>query len=50
VQVVHADLIPGMVGLRIFQAMPPKIKLKAIAAALTGQGGGRSHVQPIWWT
>jgi len=33
-----ADLIPSTVGLRIFQAMPAKVQMKAIAGALTGKG------------
>lgn len=36
--VVHADLIPSLVGLRIFQAMPARVKGKAVFAALTGRG------------
>eukprot|EP00884_Botryococcus_braunii_P006820 jgi/Botrbrau1/16139/Bobra.0349s0001.1 len=39
-QVIHADLIPGLVGLRIFQAMPLTVKGKAIWAALLGRGAG----------
>ncbi len=36
--VVHADLIPSLVGLRIFQAMPAGVRAKAVLAALTGKG------------
>ena len=36
--VQHADLIPGLVGFRIFQAMPKKVRFKAILAGLRGQG------------
>ena len=36
--VVHADLIPTLVGLRLFQAMPASVKGQAILAALTGKG------------
>ena len=36
--VQHADLIPGLVGFRIFQAMPKKVRLKAILAGLRGKG------------
>lgn len=38
IDVIHADLIPSTVGLRIFQAMPAKVQMKAIAGALTGKG------------
>lgn len=38
-KVVHADLIPTMLGLRLFQAMPASVKGKAILAALSGKGG-----------
>jgi hypothetical protein len=37
-QVVHADLIPTLVGLRIFQAMPASVRAKSIFAACRGQG------------
>jgi hypothetical protein len=37
-QVIHADLIPTLVGLRIFQAMPNSIRFKALLAACRGQG------------
>ena len=37
--VQHADLIPGLVGFRIFQAMPKKVRFKAICAGLRGKGG-----------
>ena len=36
--IVHADLIPMLVGLRIFMAMPTSIRLKAILAALQCRG------------
>jgi len=36
--VVHADLIPTAVGIRLFRAMPARVKGKAILAALTGKG------------
>ncbi|CAL8466634.1 g6170 [Coccomyxa elongata] len=36
--VVHADLIPSLVGLRIFQAMPASVRCKAVVAALAGKG------------
>ncbi|KAK9832181.1 hypothetical protein WJX74_001918 [Apatococcus lobatus] len=37
-EVMHADFIPGRVGLHIFQAMPASIRCQAILAALTGKG------------
>ena len=39
--VVHADLIPTLVGIQLFRAMPASIKGKALLAALTGKG---SHI------
>ena len=36
--VVHADLIPTLVGIQLFRAMPASIKGKALLAALTGKG------------
>ena len=36
--VQHADLIPGLVGFRLFQAMPKKVRFKAILAGLRGKG------------
>lgn len=38
IRVIHADLIPSTVGLRIFQSMPRKVQMKAIVGALTGKG------------
>ena len=37
-QVIHADLIPTLVGLRIFQAMPASVRARTILAACRGQG------------
>ena len=40
--VVHADLIPSTVGLRIFQAMPWRVQLKALlCACIPGRGAIR---------
>ena len=37
--VVHADLIPSTVGLRIFQAMPKRVRAKALLMSLVpGKG------------
>lgn len=36
--VMHADLIPGMVGFRIFQAMPRRVRLRAVVAGCMGKG------------
>ena len=36
--VMHADLIPTFVGLRIFSAMPQRVRMQAIMAALRGKG------------
>ena len=38
VAIMHADLIPGMVGFRIFQAMPKRVRLKAAFAGCMGRG------------
>lgn len=38
INVIHADLIPSTVGLRIFQAMPARVQMKAIVGALIGKG------------
>lgn len=43
-QVIHADLIPGILGFRIFQAMPLKVKGKAIWAALNGRGSAELDI------
>ncbi len=44
--VVHADLIPSLVGLRIFQAMPASVRCQAVFAALAGKG--MQHYQLIF--
>ncbi|KAK9841869.1 hypothetical protein WJX81_008362 [Elliptochloris bilobata] len=36
--VMHADLIPTFVGLRIFAAMPQRVRMQAIVAAFRGKG------------
>jgi hypothetical protein len=36
--VVHADLIPTFVGLRIFAAMPQRVRMRAVMAAFRGKG------------
>ncbi|KAK9790970.1 hypothetical protein WJX73_008106 [Symbiochloris irregularis] len=36
--IMHADLIPGMVGFRIFQAMPKRVRLRAAMAGICGKG------------
>ena len=36
--VMHADLIPTFVGLRIFGAMPKRVRLQAVMAAMRGKG------------
>ncbi len=36
--VVHADLIPTFVGLRIFAAMPQRVRMQALVAAFKGKG------------
>ena len=38
VSIMHADLIPGMVGFRIFQAMPKRVRFKAALAGCMGKG------------
>lgn len=42
--VVHADLIPTFVGLRIFAAMPQRVRMQALVAAFKGKGALRSAV------
>ena len=37
-KVMHADLIPGMVGFRIFQTMPKRVRLRAAMAGCMGKG------------
>lgn len=37
--IMHADLIPGMVGFRIFQAMPKRVRVRAALAGICGKGG-----------
>lgn len=46
--VVHADLIPSLVGLRIFQAMPPRVRLKTVFAALSGKGAPALLLNAHW--
>lgn len=38
INVIHADLIPSTVGLRIFQLMPWRVRLQALGKACTGKG------------
>lgn len=38
ISIMHADLIPGMVGFRIFQSMPKRVRMRAAFASLCGRG------------
>lgn len=46
VAIMHADLIPGMVGFRIFQAMPKRVRLRAAFAGCLGKGTAHMHKGP----